>query len=67
MIFFPILEQMMVKDREDIELKNKRAKKAVMNIYKFLYYTSIAIFGYYVLKDTLILPPSLGGSGSFYT
>lgn len=58
---------MIAKDREDIEVKTKRTKKAVMNIYKFFYYTGISIFGYYVLKDSAVLPPSLGGSGSFFT
>jgi hypothetical protein len=57
---------MIAKDREDLELKKKRAHKAVMNIYKFIYYSGIAIFGYYVLKDSPVLPPTLGGSGSFY-
>ena len=57
---------MIAKDREDIELKKKRAQKAVMNIYKFFYYTGITIFGFYVLKDSPVLPPTLGGSGSFY-
>jgi hypothetical protein len=57
---------MIAKDREDLELKKKRANKAVMNIYKFIYYTGITIFGYYVLKDSPVLPPTLGGSGSFY-
>ena len=57
---------MIAKDREDLELKKKRANKAVMNIYKLIYYTGITIFGYYVLKDSPVLPPTLGGSGSFY-
>jgi len=57
---------MIAKDREDLELKKKRASKAVMNIYKFIYYSGITIFGYYVLKDSSVLPPTLGGSGSFY-
>jgi hypothetical protein len=45
-IFFPVLKGMISKDRDDIELLNKRAKKAATNIYKFIYYTCITYFGY---------------------
>ena len=58
--FYPIC-----KEKNDEEARVVRTKKAVKNIYKFLYYLSSLIFGYVVLKDSHVLPFSLGGSGSF--
>ena len=40
--------------------------KAVKNLSKFIYYLGITIFGYQVLKDSMVLTPELGGNGSFY-
>ncbi len=34
-------------------------------MYKTLYYFSITIFGYIVLKDSIVLVPELGGNGNF--
>lgn len=41
-----------------------RAYKGAEALYKFVYYLSCSVAGYYVMKDSVILPPSLGGSGS---
>jgi hypothetical protein len=46
--------------------RDARTKKAVKNLFKFCYYTSATIFGWYTLKDSYLLPPALGGTGSFY-
>lgn len=54
------------KEKTDEDLRIARSKKAVKNMFKFSYYLSAAIFGYVTLKDSYVLPPSLGGSGSFY-
>jgi hypothetical protein len=35
-------------------------------MYKFTYYTFSSLAGWYILKDSYILPPGLGGSGSLY-
>jgi len=64
-LFYPYFERI-AQDQDDSVKRKNRANKAVKNVYKFLYYTSITIFGYYVLKDSHVLPPLLGGSGSFY-
>ena len=64
-MLFPFFEKI-ANDQEDEVKRKNRANKAVKNVYKFLYYTSITVFGYIVLKDSHILPPTLGGSGSFY-
>ena len=54
------------KEKTDEETRIVRSKKSVKNMFKFTYYLSAAIFGYITLKDSYVLPPSLGGSGSFY-
>jgi hypothetical protein len=35
-------------------------------MYKFSYFTFASVFGWYTLKDSFILPPSLGGKGDLY-
>lgn len=60
-IYYPIC-----KEKNDEEMRVTRTKKGVKNIFKFTYYLSAAIFGYIVLKDNYVLPPMLGGKGSFY-
>ena len=64
-VFFPIYYPY-CKEKSDEEARVMRTKKAVKNIFKFTYYLSAVILGWMTLKDTYILPPSLGGSGSFY-
>ena len=54
------------KEKKDEEVRVTRSKKAVKNLFKFTYYLSAVIFGYITLKDSYVLPPSLGGKGSFY-
>jgi hypothetical protein len=64
-VFYPIYYPI-CKEKVDEEVRVIRTKKAVKNIFKFLYYSIAATFGYLTLKDSYVLPPSLGGSGSFY-
>jgi ceramide synthetase len=52
------------KDRNDEELLKERVLKASLSVYKILYYSTMTIVGYLILKDTDILPPWLGGSGA---
>lgn len=54
------------KDKDNTELRIERASKAVKNMYKLLYYFSITVFGYIVLRDSPVLVPELGGSGDFW-
>lgn len=54
------------KEKKDEVVRQRRTKKAVNNIYKCFYYSSASLFGWYVLKDSYILPPHLGGNGSLY-
>jgi hypothetical protein len=56
----------LAREGEDTTLRTQRAQKSVKNLYKLSYYFPIAIFGYYVLRDSPVLTPELGGSGSFY-
>jgi hypothetical protein len=52
------------KDQENTEKLKDRADKAAVALYKWVYYTGSSISGYYILKDTEILPWYLGGVGS---
>lgn len=63
--FYPLYFEI-CKEKNDLEIRHARTKKAVKNIFKFCYYTAAAVLGWYTLKDSYVLPPSLGGSGSFY-
>ena len=54
------------KERHDLVIRERRTKKAVNNIYKCIYYTISSLVGWYVLRDSYVLPPALGGSGSLY-
>jgi len=54
------------KEKVDIKKREARTRKAVKCIFKALYMTCSSIAGWYTLKDSFILPPSLGGSGSLY-
>ena len=45
-------------------MRDIKTKKAVTCIYKGIYYTISTFAGWYTLKDSFILPESLGGSGS---
>jgi len=40
-----------------------RTRKAVKNFYKLVYYFVSTLFGWYVLKDSFLLPKAMGGSG----
>lgn len=59
------------KEKDDEHVRHLRTMKACKNIFKCFYMTSASLIGWYTLKDSFILPPSLGGSGSlhnaFYT
>ena len=54
------------KEKDDLEARDRRTRKAIQNIYKVLYYLSVSLFGWYTLKDSYILPRGLGGSGNLY-
>lgn len=54
------------KEKKDLVIREEKTKKGVKNLFRFFYYSSSTIFGYIVLKDTIYLPTTLGGSGSIY-
>lgn len=47
-------------------MRDIRTRKAVCSIYKFFYYCITILGGWYVLKDSFLLPPSLFGVGDFH-
>lgn len=51
------------KEKENEKVRQARTRKAVRNIFKFLYKSFSFFAGWYTLKDSFILPPSLGGIG----
>lgn len=64
-VFYPLYYPI-CKEKNDEEARVIRTKKAVKNIFKFLYYSTAAFFGWMTLRDNYVLPPMLGGKGSFY-
>jgi hypothetical protein len=69
MIFDKIFYQVFYlncKEKVNEEVRVERAKKGVKNMYKFVYYSTALTLGWFTIKDSYILPPSLGGSGSFF-
>lgn len=62
-VFVPFIK-IYCKDQDDMEKVNDRAIRAGAGLHKFIFYTGSAVGGYLILKDTPILPPGLGGSGS---
>ena len=54
------------KEKNNLEERDRRTRKAVQNMYKFLYYSSAAFYGWFTLKDSYILPPGMGGKGSLW-
>ncbi|TNV79533.1 hypothetical protein FGO68_gene2573 [Halteria grandinella] len=53
------------KEKSDQELRQMKTKKAVVTMFKFIYFLNASITGYLMLKESYILPPILGGSDSF--
>lgn len=51
------------KEKQDEKMRDIRTRKAVKNIFKFVYFTAISFAGWYTLKDSYALPQSLGGKG----
>lgn len=51
------------KEQNVEELRQKRSEKASECAFKFVYFLSTSIYGYYVLKDINWFNKSLGGSG----
>jgi hypothetical protein len=51
------------KEKNDPEIIARRTAKGATNIFKCFYYTTTAIIGWYILKDSFLLPTSLGGNG----
>ncbi|TNV79334.1 hypothetical protein FGO68_gene9422 [Halteria grandinella] len=54
------------KEKNNLEERDRRTRKAIQNMYKCCYYLSATVFGYLTLKDSYILPPGMGGSGSLW-
>lgn len=44
------------KEKKNEELREMRTRKAVTNMYKFTYFIFSISFGWYTLKDSVILP-----------
>lgn len=51
------------KEKKDKEVRARRSKKAVENIFKCCYYTFSSTFCWYMFKDSDLIPPMLGGNG----
>ena len=49
------------KEQKDEELRVKYAEKACKKLYSVIYFSTSAYWGWYVLKDTILLPWYLGG------
>jgi hypothetical protein len=62
-VFVPIV-RIYCKDQDDMQKVDDRANRSGAALHKFIFYTSSVVSGYMILKDTPILPPGLGGSGS---
>jgi len=54
------------KEKNDEVARDMRTRKGVKNIFKTLYFVLASIFGWYTMKDSFILPASLGGKGDLY-
>jgi hypothetical protein len=54
------------KEKNDEVVRDLRTKKASKYVFKFLYMASATAMGWYTMKDSFILPPSLGGKGDLY-
>jgi hypothetical protein len=52
-------------DKDDEEQRVMKSKKAVVTLFKFCYFVFASAIGYMMLKDSAVLPPILGGSGSY--
>lgn len=63
-ITYPLYYQI-CREKVDEEQRVMKTKKAVVTIFKFIYFAFASLTGYLMLKDSLVLPPILGGSGSF--
>ena len=54
------------KEKNDEVARDMRTRKGIKNIFKTCYFICASIFGWYTMKDSFILPPSLGGNGDLY-
>jgi len=63
-ILFPIYLRI-CREQADLEIRRVRSAKGVRNFFKVTFYLYSSLFGYLMLKDSHVLPPSLGGSGAF--
>jgi len=54
------------KEKKDERLRDIRTRKAISNIFRTVYYSVSSFAGWYALKDSFHLPPSLGGSGDLH-
>ena len=57
--------RLIAKDQENMETVGARAERAGFALYKFIWYTSTSILGYFIMKDSPVLPGFMGGNGSF--
>jgi hypothetical protein len=64
-VFYPLYYPY-CKEKKNEQIRERRTRKAVSNMYRLFYYTTSTAMGYITLKDSFILPPGLGGSGSYY-
>lgn len=60
--FYPVFYYY-CKEQNIEDLRKKRAEKASECAFKFVYFLSTTIYGYYVLKDIDWFNKSLGGNG----
>ena len=53
------------KEQKDLSARMTRSLKAAKNFYKFIYYLSVDLLAWHILNNNYVMPPMLGGSGSF--
>lgn len=51
------------KEQDDLKVRDMRSKKGAACIYKFIYFCSVSIWGYMIMKDEPWMPTYLGGKG----
>lgn len=61
----PLLEPI-IKVQDDVKDRKKRARKMALMIFSLIWYTSVSIWGYMILKDVEFFPKFLGGSGDIW-
>ena len=54
------------KEKNNEAVRRVRSQKAVFCLFKCFFQLNSVVLGWYTLKDSHILPPSLGGNGDLY-